>query len=291
MIMAEKTVAELREEERKNIEVATNDSEPEKTDEEADNEDTDDKGDEGKEIDKQEEKIEETENKEEQVENSEDKQKELEEQQRQAKTQEERDKFQKRIDREVAKRKALEDEIKLLRSQLAAQPEKTLTEEEVERRAAEKAAEKDAEREFTKACNRLADSGNKANKDFDVKIKDMADDIGPIPGQMIGILDDLENGAEVLLKLTEDHDLAEKMYSYSPAKLGVELTKLSASIKKPVETKQRSNAPKPPDPVGANGTNNNSLAAPLSDKDDIETWIAKRNKSLREKGKLHLVTG
>jgi chemotaxis protein histidine kinase CheA len=219
------------------------------------------------------------------VEASEEKQAELEKAKKEAATKEEKDKIQRRIDREVAKRKALEQEIADLKKKLEAQPDKNLTEEEVEKRAEEKANAKNAEKEFVNACNRLAEAGTKLDDKFNEKIQDLAEDIGPIPGMMIGILDDLENGAAVLKHLTEDHDLAEKIYGMTPAKMGVELAKLGSKIAKPA-AKQISKAPTPPNNLGGGSRKSNIQ---LNDKMSDKEWIERRNQQLREKGKFQLL--
>lgn len=285
------TPAEIAEEQRKKINVvSTNEAleateEKEESTEEASEEKEDDKTNDDKSIETPETKEEkEVEAKEEEVEASEEKEEQLEEEKKAAETQAEKDKIQRRIDREVAKRKALETQIAELQKQLEAKPDAKLTEEEVEKRANDKAAKAVAEKEFVQACNRLADAGNKLDKKFNEKIQDMAEDIGPIPTAMIGILDDLDNGADVLKHLAEDHELALKMYGYSPAKMGVELAKLSTKIATPTK-KPISKVPNPPNPVGGNSRANVQLNDKMSDKE----WIRERQKQLREKGKLHLL--
>jgi hypothetical protein len=200
------------------------------------------------------------ENKEE-IKESEKTKEELEADKEAAKTVAEKARIQRRIDKEVAKTKELARENAALKKQLEAKVEEgevVLTEEEVERRSEIKAAEKQAQREFTTACNRLADEGNKIDKEFDDKIKSMADDIGLIPSQMIGILDDLEDdkgirmGGKVLAYLANNVDDAERIYSLSPAKMAIELAKLSNKLVEKPKPKPISKVPEPNEGVGGN---------------------------------------
>jgi chromosome segregation ATPase len=218
-----------------------------------------------------------------QIEQSEKTEEELEAEKSAAKTAAEKAKIQKRIDREVAKRKKLEEENEELRRQLAAKPDANLTEEEIEKRSNTKAEQKAAEREFVKTSNRLADDAEKLDPKFLEKIAECAKDIAPIPSVMVGILGDLDNGAAVLAKLADDVDDYEKYVTMAPLKMGVELTKLSEKMlaeKKP-KPKEVSKVPAPNTPIG--GANRSPTQ--LNDKMDMDTWVATRNKELAAKGK------
>lgn len=177
----------------------------------------------------------------------------LEEEKDEAKTEKDKARIQKRIDKLTAKNKTLADENASLKAQLAAKPddEKALTQEDVERLAAQKVTE----REFEQAVNRIADSAAKFDKGFKTKINALAEEIGsPIPGQMIGILDDLpNNGADVLLYLAkeENQDEAEEIWKLSPAKMALKLSKISDKIK---PKKQISKVPAPNEALKGRGT-------------------------------------
>jgi hypothetical protein len=178
---------------------------------------------------------------------------ELEAEKLEAKTAADKAKIQRRIDREVAKRKVLETEVAELKAKLAANPDKanTLTEEEVESRAEKKATEKALMKEFNQASDRLFNAAVKLDKDFQKKINTLADDIGAIPGHLVGILDDLDNGGDVLVHFTNNPDDAEEIYQLSPARAAVKLAKLSAKIeaeKKPAP-KAISKVPEPAETI------------------------------------------
>ncbi len=195
-------------------------------------------------------------------------------------------KIQKRIDKEVAKRKAVEAERDELKRKLEAKPDadKALTEEDVETRAERKAAEKDAQREFVKACNRVADAALKVDKEFTKKVDSMAEEIGPIPGHMIGILDDLDNGGEVLSHLANNVDEAEEMYKFPPIKMGVELAKLATKLEKAkIKVKPISKVPAPNEGVGGNNRQGTPQITAADDRLSVSDWIAKRNKEVEAK--------
>lgn len=210
---------------------------------------------------------------------------ELEAAKEEAKTNAERARIQRRIDKEVAKRKELETKIIELQKALeakVAEGEVTLTEEDIETRAEAKANMKLAEKKFTEDCNKLQSEAVKIDKDFDKKIKAVADDIGPIPSLMIGVLADLDNGGAVLNYLANDPDEAERIYALtnSPAKMAVELSKLSIKVIPKKETKAVSKVPAPITPVGGGKVNVDEV---LSDKADMKEWIRIRNKQIKER--------
>src|ERR1700722_7041254 len=180
------------------------------------------------------------ENKEE-IKESEKTEEQLETEKSEAKTVAEKARIQRKIDKEVAKRKTLEEENAALKKQLAEAnegKEGKYDEAEVEKRAETKAQQKQAEREFVDASNRLANAAEKLDKDFIKKIKQVAEDVAPIPGHMIGILDDLDDGAKVLAHLADDVDEYERIIYLNPTKAAVELAKLEKKLEKKPEVKK-----------------------------------------------------
>lgn len=228
-----------------------------------------------------------TENKEE-IETIEKTEEELEAAKVEAKTAAEKARIQKRIDKEVAKRKVLEDEIADLKKQVAAKKAEegeVLTKEDVEKEADKRAAQKFAQKEFDDACIRLTKAAEKLDKDFVKKINDIAKEVAPIPGHMIGILDDLDNGGQVLQHFTKDDETLEeyeRIITLSPAKAAVELTKLSVKLGKP-EPKKISKVPDPPTPI--NGNSRIPTEVVLTDKDtkDMKTFVQKRNAMIKKR--------
>jgi len=215
---------------------------------------------------------------------------ELEAQKLEAKTAADKAKIQRRIDREVAKRKELENRIKELEAKLAAEPDKAnlLTEEEVEKRAETKAQQKALQREFDAASNRLFDAGVKVDKDFQKKITAMAEDIGAIPGHLVGILDDLDNGGEILVHFTANPDEAEEIYAMSPAKAAVTLAKLSAKLeaaRKP-KPKEISKVPDPAETI--RGGSKSPDVLPKEPTKNMAEFVRIRNKQAEERRKAKL---
>ena len=153
-----------------------------------------------------------------------------------AKAKRKEDRVQKRFNELTAAKATAEAEVARLKAQLEADPEKKLTEEEIETRAEAKAAQKQAAKDlaemqtkFEAACDKLQADARKVDKDFDDNINDIATDVGPIPSFMIGVLEDLDNGGEVLAFIANDDELAERIYGLKtkPAKMTKELVEIS----------------------------------------------------------------
>lgn len=198
-----------------------------------------------------------------------------------AKAKRKEERMQRRIDEATAAAKSAKAELEAFK---AANPDLKLTEEEVQSRAEKIAADKlaakqaeDIQIKFNDTCARLMRDAIKVDKDFDVKVHEMADQFGPIPTFMIGLLDDIDNGAEVLAHLANDDDAAEKVYNlHSPAKMAKEITLLSiklADAKKPPK-KHISRVPDPVAPV----TGNRSVSTTITEADtkNMEVYAAKR---------------
>lgn len=185
--------------------------------------------------------------------------------------------LQKRIDKQTGTNKTLEKELNDAKTKLEAKladGEVGLTEDDVEKRAEEKAAIKTAEREFTSACNRLADGATKIDKDFAVKVNAMSEDIGKIPSQMIGILDDLDNGPAVLTHLVNNVEDAEEIYGLSIPKMSIKLAKLSEKLiteNKNKKNKEISNVPKPNAPIGGGSATPPTVQAALAGSNGVIT--------------------
>ena len=208
-----------------------------------------------------------------------------------AKAKRKEDRVQKRFNELTAAKATAEAEVARLKAQLEADPEKKLTEEEIESRAEAKAAQKQAAKDlaemqtkFEAACDKLQADARKVDKDFDDKINDIATDVGPIPSFMIGILEDLDNGGEVLAFIANDDELAERIYGLKtkPAKMTKELVeisnKLEAEKKKP--KKQISKVPDPVTPVKGGTGNKNMLTE--ADAKNMPEYVRKRQAMMLE---------
>lgn len=194
----------------------------------------------------------------------------------------ERDKFQKRLNREVAKRKTLEEENTALKAQLAAKPDAALTEEEVEKRSQTKAQQLSAQRDFVKTSNRLFDEAEKLDKDFDKKVKDMADDIGPIPSVVIGIIGDFKRGDLVLKYFADNHEEAEEYFDTAikqPIKAAAQLKELEVKLTPKVAAKSKVKVNEPVTPTGG--------AAPVRENmtQSMDDWVKTREARLKREGK------
>lgn len=182
-------------------------------------------------------------------------------------------------------RKQLEDVQKLLAAKESEEGEK-LTEEDVNARAKRIANEELTKREFSQACDRLEKAAIKADKDFSEKIDELAADIGAIPGQLIGMLDDLDNGGAVLAYLANNPDEAEDIWGMKNiVKQASAIVKLGQKVEaeeKKKSIKQISKVPPPKQKLGGNGnqpTFDPYNTKTTSDKD----WIEQRNKQAAER--------
>lgn len=284
-IMVDKTKQELTKEEREKITVEMTANNEEK--DEINNEDNDEneEGD-GEKLDEKDESDLDSDNKKADNEGQSDDKEEKEEKELsseiKAKAKEDRrqERMQRRIDKATAEAKAARAEAEDLKRQLAAKPddEKILTEDEVEKRSEAKAVQKATERAFIADCNKLAEEAEKIDKDFNKKINVLTEDIGPIPSQMIGILSDLDNGAKILSHLTDNEDIAEDIWKLSPAKMAIQLERLSNELKKKPK-KEISKVPEPNKGLGGKG----GQVTTLHDKMPMEDWVAQREKDVAER--------
>lgn len=287
--------AKLREELAKgNVQKEADDGQ--NSDDKSDNEsgDKDDEGEDAEEDEEGEEEGEEDDNEVDPPENETDEQKaEREAKEKiEAKAQRKQERMQRRIDKAVAAQRNAETEIAKLKAQLEANPDQKLTAEEIEAKAEAKAKQKLAEKEledlqakFDKDCEILSKAATKADKDFNTKINDIAEDVGPIPSFMIGILSDLDNGGEVLAHIANDDELAEEIWAMKPAKMTrriVEISNKLEAAKKPPK-KQISKVPDPGTPVKGNRQVSNTITE--ADTKNMENYVAKRQRQMMEKRK------
>jgi hypothetical protein len=213
-----------------------------------------------------------------------------------AKAARKQDRMQRRIDTAIADKKAAETEIAKLRAQLEANPDQKLTAEEVEAKAEALAAKKLADKQmvelqeqFDKTCEKLHKDALKVDKEFTDKINDIAEQFGAIPSFMIGVLEDFDNGGEVLAFIANDDDLAEEIYSFKnkPAKMTKKLVEISntlADAKKP-KVKKLSAVPDSVKPVKGNRVVSNTITE--ADAKNMESYVAKRQRQMLEKRKLN----
>jgi len=200
------------------------------------------------------------------------------------KTKRQVERMQKRIDALTAKSRTTDAEnaeLKRLLDAKQADGDLVLTEEEVERRADLKAEAKAIEREFEQTCNKLAKAALVIDKNFTKNVNEMAKDIGLIPPVMIGILDDLDNGAAVLAYLAVNVDEAEDIYKMSDGRKALALAKLDNKLAKKIVPKPISKVPAP----NANIGGGNRMSSTLNDSMTDEDWIRKRNEDRRKAGK------
>jgi hypothetical protein len=229
----------------------------------------------------------------------------------QAKEQRKQDRIQKRIDKLVAERDLTRTENEELKRQLAAKAVDGLTEEEVNARA-KKIAEDivndrnaiTAQKQFEKDCEKLQNEALKINKKFNDDVNLMAQEVGPIPGNMIGILLDLdnENGGKVLNHLTQNIDDYEAFFTgdvdskgqpipISEGRMTAKLIRLSDKIKaeddkaKAGKKKEHSNVPPPVTPVNEGRDVRTANAIPSNPTKNMDDFVRIRNQQEADRRK------
>lgn len=172
--------------------------------------------------------------------------------------------MQKRIDTLTAQLDLTKKETDALKKQLEANPDKTLTAEEVQRQAKELAQqilnernEQEGKAKFDEDCEKVEKAAKKADKDFIKNINEAASEVGPIPQPMIYLLVnelDYDNMGEVMAYLAKNVDEYEDIYNYSIPRMTRALNKISTKLHTEAEEnkknkKERSKVPPPVTPV------------------------------------------
>ncbi len=202
-----------------------------------------------------------------------------------AKAQRKNDRMQRRIDEATAAAKAAREELEAFKK---ANPDSKLTPEEVEAKAEALAAEKlaakhleEVKAKFDESCANLQKAATAVDKDFYEKIVDISDQFGPIPSFMIGVLDDLDNGGEVLAHIANDDDLAEKLWKLNKDGKNAKMTKEIVAISDKLETEKKnknkrqiSKVPEPIAPVRA--SRSTSTVITEADTKNMDSYVAKR---------------
>ena len=191
--------------------------------------------------------------------------------------------LQKRVDKTTAEKAATATELAAARAALAAKPETALTEADVEARSEAKATQKQIERQFTDDCNRLFKEATKENKEFKAQIDELTDDIGKIPGQMIGILADLDNGGAILNYFIREPDEAEEIFGLSLSKMAAQLAKISIKLEDKTKktVKELSKVPPPLTPPGTQRAG--SSTAVITGKETMDEFVTKRNAQIAKR--------
>lgn len=101
-------------------------------------------------------------------------------------------------------------------------------------------------------------------------------DRAPISEAMAPTILESEQGPELAVYLSKNPDVARKIYNLSPTQAARELGKIEAKLDDLLQIKAVTDAPAPLRPVRPKGEGSTDP----DDKDDIKTWMRKRNKQL-----------
>lgn len=162
---------------------------------------------------------------------------------------------------------------------------KGLSEEEVERRANEKAEAKAMEREFVKSVNTLSRNATKVDPQFPTNIKELTEDVAPVPSAMIGVLEDLDNGGAVLAHLAANPDTYEEIYDLSLPKMASRLSKLSDKLLEEAKPKKKAIS-KVPAPLNTiKGSEKSPSILPANPTKNMDEYVRMRNQQTAQRRK------
>jgi hypothetical protein len=145
--------------------------------------------------------------------------------------------------------------------------------QDIEQLAMLRARQIAADNEFNAQCMKTYETGKAAYPDFDEAVRGLGMLTGgQVPRDFLDAVTALPNGQDVYYKLGKDLDEAARVLRLPPARMAIEMAKLSGNVgRKPVSA-----APPPIKPVDARSRSSDE---PLDD-DPIDVWMAKRNKQL-----------
>ena len=232
----------------------------------------------------------EEENEDNKEETKEEEKKELSEEQKEiAKLKKTIERLNKRVDKTSGERNETRKELAAAKAALESKlkdGEVALTEEEVERRAEEKARAKLAETEFKRAETKLINEATKIDAKFMSKVNEMAEEVAPIPGYMIGILEELDNGGAVLNYLTDNVEEYEDIHLLPPGKMSLKLARIADKLENAAKPKpkQISKVPAPNEPIKGG----NKSPSILTGKESMEDFVRIRNQQVEERRKAKL---
>lgn len=279
----EKTPAQK---ERDNIKVTS--STTKQDEEDADNKAKDDKVDleEENEVEEEEEV-----NNEEKNDTNEEELKELTEDQKSIKALEKKlERAQRRAGKTAAERDENKNKVKELQAALdakLAEGTQPLTEEEVNRRARQMAEGELTIREFEAAQETLIEDAIKIDKTFMSKIRDLAEEVAPLPQFFIGALNELDhkNGGAVLNYLTDNPDDYEEILKNAkkPTLMLTKLIRISDKLNEETKPKPKKISGAPPPPKVPKGGNKTPDLLPPDPTKDMENFVRVRNRQEREK--------
>jgi hypothetical protein len=145
----------------------------------------------------------------------------------------------------------------------------------------EQQRQQEEQQRITKAVNQINESGMQEFEDYEDVVLD--NNSLQITDNMVRTIADMDYGHRVAYHLGKNPDKAAKLAEMSPSKQAAELGKLESQLTQSPGKKSKSKAPAPPSSVKGSGESSESDEP--SDKDDIETWMRKRARQARQRGK------
>lgn len=174
---------------------------------------------------------------------------------------------------------ALDAELRKLRGDTGAPTTEQLVEKAVESRLSAK--------EYNARCTEIYDAAVEADPKFDAAYRQLPKGMlftSKGPTAVMDLLTESDHASDILIVLTKDDDTVEDLLDATPLKAARIIARLEAEIeKRPAKPgKPVSKSGAPVTPVGARGSGNAGDSKP-GDKDDMLTWMKKRNAQVRGK--------
>ena len=132
---------------------------------------------------------------------------------------------------------------------------------------------------FDMKCNDAFDKGTKEFGGAFEENLEALKSVG-INERALRVIVDADEPHKVLNYLGSNPEEAERIFDLPPVQMARALGRIEAAMNAPKPPPKASNAPEPVKPVGARA---GGTAAP-SDRDDVQTWMAKRNAQLASRG-------
>lgn len=210
------------------------------------------------------------------------------------------ERMKQKLDKKDADNKALKKRIADLEAKVAANPDKVLTEDDVELRAEKKANDTREREKLREKGDKLADEAQKhlkmKDKEFNKLIADTLSaledaDYKGFPAEVVDALSDIDNGGVALAHLLKNPDELEECIGLiqrgKTIKLGVDLAKLANKLASP--RRQISKVPDAIETLGGKATVADRLSFLTNKKnktpDEMQEYVQARNADIEQKRK------
>lgn len=152
----------------------------------------------------------------------------------------------------------------------------TVAQAEIDKLANDRATQIATEREFTKACNKIADDGKDEFDDFDESVGTLQQ-VGGNYQTLLQITTELDDAHRILYHLGKNPEEAERLLSLPPTKMAIAVAKFESKLSKSAE-KTISNAPDPITPIRPKSSKAFDPNDPNADRNEWSRWREKNRR-------------